>query len=201
MVEAPAETLQSPVGEPVVLAPRLGVVVGSSEVSTTDPESPSRYDMKQQDIWGCIEKFSTSHATESDCKEIMALVEENTKRQNSKGTDTEEEDNMEKLAETGEFDIRSSIGQVFTRAHAKGTKGYNAYSNCKGWEEKREFRKRWCMDKFKDYLHSKNQSKAWSFVDETLGSYMTFGAIVQHFGGWAWAPTVQGAQMWLQSAT
>ena len=97
----------------------------------------------------------------------MALVEENTKRQNNQGTDTEEEDKMEKLAETSECDIRSSIGQVFTRAHAKGTKGYNAYSNCKGWEEKREFRKRWCMGKFKDYPHSKNQSKAWSFVDET----------------------------------
>ena len=124
----------------------------------------------------------------------MALVEENTKRQNSKGTDTEEKDNMEKLAETSEFDIRSSIGQVFTRAHAKGTKGYNAYIYCKGWEEKRKFRKPWCMDKFKDYLHSKNQSKAWSFVDETIGSSMTLVAIVQHFGGWAWAPAVQGAR-------
>ena len=49
------------------------------------------------------------------------------------------------------------------------------------------------MGKFKDYLRSKNQSKAWSFVDETIGSYVTFGAVVQHFGGWAWAPYVQGA--------
>ncbi len=104
------------------------------------------------------------------------------------------EDDLGRLAETGEFDVRSPIGQVFGRAHAKGTPGHKEYQLCVSREEKRKFRENWAKEKYKDHVVKKNKEESFDTVDTTKGEYLTFGAIVVALGGWGWQPAIDGAK-------
>lgn len=100
----------------------------------------------------------------------------------------------EVLADTGNFDIRDPIGQKFYEDHKAGTATHEAYRKCTGRESRKLFREAWAKAKYGKIVHAKQQLRSWQTVDATKGTYLTFGRVVEHLGGWGWKPAVAGAK-------
>ena len=107
----------------------------------------------------------------------------------------EEKDDPFVLAgKTGQFDLHKAVGASFFRAHKKGTAEGDLYSKHKSHKDKAAHRAKWAKTEFKDRIVGKRWDQEFSQVDETLGSYLSFGSVVQALGGWEWAPAVSGAK-------
>ena len=102
---------------------------------------------------------------------------------------------VRKAASTGEFGLRDKVGQNFARRHAKGTDAHAAYMACASLEDKRRFRAAWAKEFYKGCVLTKSHGEDFSQVDTTMGVMMTFGQLVQSYGGWEWALAVKGAKL------
>ena len=56
-------------------------------------------------------------------------------------------------------------------------------------------RQNWCKEEFKHVIASKHYEESFAVVDETLGTYHTFGSLVVALGGWSWKPAIIGAKL------
>ena len=101
---------------------------------------------------------------------------------------------LEVVAQTGIFDVRDAVGQQFSRVHAPGSAAHQAYHAIQGRQNKQAFRASWAKATFANVLVGKKHQVSYQVVDTTLGEHMTFGSLVQHLGGWQWAPAVAGAK-------
>ena len=101
---------------------------------------------------------------------------------------------LEAVAITGQFDVRDSVGQHFSRTHGKGTAMHNTYHAINGRENKRVYREAWAKKEYANYTEAKEHLKSYESVDTDLGEMLTFGAMVMLYGGWSWKPAVTGAK-------
>ena len=101
---------------------------------------------------------------------------------------------LRSIAETGIFDIRSKIGQQFTRQHRHG-EDKDKYEACKTRHDKAEFRAAWARAKYKYVLQEKSFTQDHDKIESYMCERMTFGSLVRHYGGWTWAPAVEGAKI------
>ena len=58
--------------------------------------------------------------------------------------------------------------------------------------EKCEFRESWARAKYAHIRTGKRYTKEYANIDINSGRYMTFGAVVLKYGGFAWKPAAQG---------
>ena len=65
----------------------------------------------------------------------------------------------------------------------------------KGHAAKKLVREAWCKETFQYVVAEKTHEEAYHIVDETLGTYYTFGALVKALGGLRWAPAILGAKL------
>ena len=101
---------------------------------------------------------------------------------------------LEAVAITGQFDVRDSVGQHFSRSHGKGTDMHLKYHAINGRENKRVYREAWAKKEYANYTEAKEHLKSYESVDTDLGEMLTFGAMVLLYGGWSWKPAVTGAK-------
>ena len=98
------------------------------------------------------------------------------------------------LARTGEFDTHSKIGVRFMREKDGNPDMKAAYAKCSGWTEKKNFRERWAKDKYKEHKRVKEKTESRDIADIQEAEMLTFGALVNKFGGWQWEPAITGAK-------
>ena len=55
-------------------------------------------------------------------------------------------------------------------------------------------RRDWAKETFSHVLATKSFTKDYKEVETREGVYMTFGSLVQSFGGWEWQPAILGAK-------
>ena len=60
--------------------------------------------------------------------------------------------------------------------------------------KKKEFRSAWAKETYSHCTATKSHNMTFREVDIRKGEYMTFGQLVQSYGGWKWRPSVEGAQ-------
>ena len=100
---------------------------------------------------------------------------------------------LQKVAETGDFDMRSLVGQAWARylkVNKQEADKYKALGSM--MTEKVAMRKKWAMEYTQAHKVGKSEVQKFQQVDVTKGTYMTFGALVVHYGGWNWQPAIDG---------
>lgn len=98
--------------------------------------------------------------------------------------------------ERGFLEARSRLDSKFRRIHTADTEEGKKYRALKGTAAKRDFKLNWvkldlqaCKQK-----QVKSQRKTLSQADTVRGTMVTFGGLVERYGGWSWAPAVTGAK-------
>lgn len=99
-----------------------------------------------------------------------------------------------RIAETGDFDLRDAAGQQWSR-HLKANDDIRKqYDNLPSRADKAEFRRSWAQKRFSKFVQTKTFEQGFSVVDSTMGEYVSFGTLVERYGGWGWKPAVDGAK-------
>lgn len=73
-------------------------------------------------------------------------------------------------------------------------KAHENYMSCATAAEKREFRTNWAKTTFEHHIRKKRFETSYTRVDKSKGRQLTFGALVQAYGGWEWAPAIVAAK-------
>ena len=85
---------------------------------------------------------------------------------------------MKEAATTGQFDLRSKIGQKWQKYLKKNMGEADAYKVL-SMPEKREKRAAWAKEQFSHVSASKQHVVTWREVDTKLGEYHTLGSLVR----------------------
>ena len=86
---------------------------------------------------------------------------------------------------TGKFDLRKTwIGQKWGRRMKKSKviPGLGNYDECKGPEERANFRKDWARMQLNTTTEGKKETRNWQRTDSKKGRYMNFGRVVEQYG-------------------
>ena len=152
-------------------------------------------DDKDTDVGRFLKECLAQEVSENDTSPLDKLLRQARQDAEQPASAEAVDEAVRKAALTGEFGLRDKIGQNFARRHAKGTDAHAAYQACESMEDKRRFRAAWAKEFYKDCVLTKSHGESFSQVDTTLGVMMTFGQLVKSYGGWEWAPAVQGAKL------
>lgn len=95
--------------------------------------------------------------------------------------------------EARKIESRTPLDSKFRREHAPGTAGYDEYNKLKG-AAKQEFKVKWAQKMFDKKYQEKTFKKGITQTDRQKSKMLTFGALVQEYGGWEWDAAVEGAK-------
>jgi len=106
-------------------------------------------------------------------------------RQSPKNNDfenslTAQEKNLRSAASSGDLELRSAIGQQFSRAAAAKSV---EYKNLKSQADKKPFRADWVKAEWGKVVTRKEYTKSFQRVDQNKGTYMCFEKILDEEGG------------------
>lgn len=101
---------------------------------------------------------------------------------------------MKKVGEEGVFELRDKVGQVWARNLKKDDALKSEYAKLSSKDERAKFRADWAKHKFSSWSKGKAWEQSYAKADITKGTYMTFGGLVLHYGGWQWKPAIAAAR-------
>lgn len=110
------------------------------------------------------------------------------------GEDEEEEVAKMKDAADAGFKADCPLGQAFARDLKKESQQKQGMYKAMDRLGKARERKSWARVKFETMSSEKIKEKKFVRSDVTEGQWYSFGALVLKYGGWTWAPAVQGAK-------
>jgi hypothetical protein len=97
------------------------------------------------------------------------------------------------VAKNGKFKMRGTLaGNKFFGEHKDGTPDGDRW---RAAPDKMAFKKEWAERKKLECIETRKEEKSWQEIDETVGEYVTLGALVVSFGGWEWREGVDGAKL------
>ena len=83
----------------------------------------------------------------------------------------------------GAFNVRNSpLGREWTKQMQLDPELREAYGKVRGYKAREDFRKAWTAKKHTDKKNMDIHEKSWEKVDETKGSYLNFGRLVESYG-------------------
>jgi hypothetical protein len=170
-----AEHLEVPAGQPSPRANAGGVIDLDTPPLAVAPTCNVSMDKLAEQIsngdvdFANIERSLTSAVKQKNEDRATAFMQ----------SLTENEKKLQTQAATSEMDLRSSVGQLFSRGVGKGSE----YKDLKSQTEKRCFRATWLSAEWNKVVCRKEYSKAFNKIDESRGSYMCFEKICEEEGG------------------
>lgn len=99
---------------------------------------------------------------------------------------------LQTAAKAGSFNTQSYLGnqfRVFLKSHPEKQEQYK----CQNRAEAAEFRASWVNDTLEKWKEQRRETKSWSRVDTTKGTYMNFARIVKLWGGWKADEAIKGS--------
>ena len=97
-------------------------------------------------------------------------------------------------ASKGVFDMRSKVGSTFYDEHPNGSEKHREYMALGDMKAKKLYRAKWAQEKYAWVEASRSMTEQYSKVSLEVGEMMTFGQLVQSYGGWEWSEAVDGSQ-------
>ena len=85
---------------------------------------------------------------------------------------TDAEKRVADAAANSNFDVRDSVGQMFTREHNKGSESWAAYSTCAAREAKKKSREEWLELAFEKIKTERLHATSFQLVDTTKGTFI-----------------------------
>ena len=105
---------------------------------------------------------------------------------------------LRKAVETGEFDLRSALGQQWTRALKNDKNLQVDYAEHKSREDRRLFRNRWAQATLKKAVEKREHIQKVIHQELSLGEYLPFGMVVKREGGWKDASAIAAAETYFE---
>ena len=99
---------------------------------------------------------------------------------------------LQTAAKAGSFNTQSYLGnqfRVFLKSHPEKSEQYK----CKNRGDAAEFRASWVKDTLQKWKEQRRETKSWSRVDTTKGTYMNFARLVKLWGGWKADEAIKGS--------
>ena len=99
---------------------------------------------------------------------------------------------LQTAAKAGSFNTQSYLGnqfRIFLKSHPEKSEQYK----CKNRGDAAEFRASWVKDTLQKWKEQRRETKSWSRVDTTKGTYMNFARLVKLWGGWKADEAIKGS--------
>ena len=183
----------------------LRVPYCDSEMSV--PGQPKSLDQEFDDLLGSgsleafLEKSMQVEATEhSSTDKFGQLLQQTVKATRAQELDEPEEDDKDVdpvkrlAADTGDFNMRDKVGQAWAKYLKANPKKESEYKVGTSMAQKAEQRKAWAKETYSHCKATKQHVKVFKEVDSRKGKMYTFGSLVISYGGWSWAPAIEGAK-------
>ena len=153
-----------------------------------------------------LERVLEVLAREDDCKELEDILGASLDAAQPSGLGSasaaevddaadEELKLFQEVLTSGKMPSRTPVDNRFRRAHPPGSEGHDEYMALTSASDKAAFRMRWAAAQHEEIKRKKHHSKSLTQSVKTKGKLVTFGGLVQHYGGWSWKPAVQGARL------